>query len=92
MDFRVASTWIQILPLGIPWWLSGKESACQCRTQGFDAQSRKIPHAAEQLSPRTTTTEPALESVSLNYGAQVLQLLKPQGPKAHAPQQEKAPQ
>ena len=27
---------------------------------GFDPRSRKIPHAAEQLSPCTTTTEPAL--------------------------------
>ena len=21
--------------LGLPWWLIGKEFACQCRTQGF---------------------------------------------------------
>ena len=26
---------------------------------GFEPWSRKIPHAAEQLSPCTTTTEPA---------------------------------
>ena len=25
------------LPLGLPWWLSGRESACQCRRCGFDA-------------------------------------------------------
>ena len=42
---------------GLPWWLSGKESACQCRRQGFDAWSRRIPHAMEQLSPDATTTE-----------------------------------
>ena len=30
--------------LGLPWWLSGKESACQCRGHGFDPWSRKIPH------------------------------------------------
>ena len=30
-----------------PWWLSGKESACQCRRHGFDPWSGKIPHAAE---------------------------------------------
>ena len=28
-------------------------------TRSFDPWSRKIPHAAEQLSPCTTTTEPA---------------------------------
>ena len=22
--------------LGLPWWLSGKESACQCRKHGFN--------------------------------------------------------
>ena len=34
------------------------ESACQCRGHGFEPWSRKIPHAAEQLSPCATTTEP----------------------------------
>ena len=29
--------------LGLPWWLSGKESACQCRGHGFDPWIRKIP-------------------------------------------------
>ena len=51
----------QLLPkkavVGFPWWLSGKESTCQCRRHGFDSWSRKIPHAVEQLSPCTTTTE-----------------------------------
>ena len=28
---------------GLPWWLSGKESPCQCRTRGFDLWVRKIP-------------------------------------------------
>ena len=27
----------------LPWRLSSKESACQCRTQAFNAQVRKIP-------------------------------------------------
>ena len=35
---------------GLPWWLRGKESACQCRRHEFDPWSRKIPQAAEQLS------------------------------------------
>ena len=33
------------------WWLSGKESSCQSRGQGFDPWSRKIPRAVKQLSP-----------------------------------------
>ena len=28
---------------GLPWWLSGKESACQCRRRGFHPSGRKIP-------------------------------------------------
>ena len=45
---------------GLPWWHSGQESACQCRGQGFDPWAWKISHAAEQLNPCATTTEPAL--------------------------------
>ena len=37
----------------------GPESACLCRGHGFNPWSRKIPHAAGQLSPRVVTTEPA---------------------------------
>ena len=43
---------------GLPWWLSGKESACQCRGLGLDPRSGKIPRAAGWLSPSTATTEP----------------------------------
>ena len=46
----------------LPWWLSGEESACQCRRHGFDPWSGKIPHAVEQLSQRATTIEPVLQS------------------------------
>ena len=45
--------WFRSVPRlkpGLPWWLSGEESACQCRRHGFDPQSGKIPHAKEQLS------------------------------------------
>ena len=45
--------------MGLPWWHSGWESACQCRGHGFDPWSGKIPHAVDQLSPWATTTEPA---------------------------------
>ena len=52
---------------GLPWWRSGWESACQCRGHGFEPWSGKIPHATEQLSLCTTTTEPAhLEPVLRN--------------------------
>ena len=33
--------------------------ACRCRGHGFEPWSGKIPHAAEQLGPWATTTEPA---------------------------------
>ena len=53
--------------VGLPWWRSGWESACQCRGHGFDPWSGRIPHATEQLSPWATTTEPArLEPVLRN--------------------------
>ena len=53
--------------LGLPWWRSGWESACRCRGHGFGPWSRKIPHAAEQLGPWATITEPArLEAVLRN--------------------------
>ena len=29
--------------LGLPWWLSGKESACQCGRHRFDLLVGKIP-------------------------------------------------
>ena len=32
-----------ILISGLPWWFSGKESACQCRRHGFDHWFRMIP-------------------------------------------------
>ena len=43
---------------GLPWWRGGWESACQCRGHGFEPWSGKITHAAEQLGPWVTTTEP----------------------------------
>ena len=46
-----------------PWWLTGKESTCQCRKHGLDTLSRKIPHTTEQLRPCATTIEPALWSL-----------------------------
>ena len=45
---------------GLPWWLSGKESVCQCRRRGFDPWYGEISHALEQLSLSVTATESVL--------------------------------
>ena len=42
---------------GLPWWLSGKESAYQCKRHVFSSLPGKIPHAVEQLSPRAATMD-----------------------------------
>ena len=44
----------------LPWWLDGKESACQCKRHRSDTWVRKIPHAAEQLHRCATTTDSVL--------------------------------
>ena len=49
---------------------------------GFDPWSGKIPHAVEQLSPCTTTTEPVLYNPRATT-------TEARAPRAHAPQQEK---
>ena len=33
----------QVFCVGVPWWLSGKESTCQCRRLGFGPWVGKIP-------------------------------------------------
>ena len=52
---------------------------------GFKPWSEKIPHAVEQLSPCTTTTEPVLYSPQATT-------TEARVPRACAPQQEKPPQ
>ena len=50
--------WVrQKATVGLPWWHSGWESACQCRGHGFEPWSGRIPHAAEQLGPWATIAE-----------------------------------
>jgi len=44
--------------LELPWWLSGEESACQCRRHGSDPWSGNISHAMGQLNPCAPTAEP----------------------------------
>ena len=48
---------------GFPGASSGKESTCQCQGHGFNPWSGMMPHAREQVSLGTTTTEPALQSL-----------------------------
>ena len=55
---RLDSSTVYYWSTVLPWWLSGKESTRQCRRHGFDPWSRKTPHAVQQLSSCTTTTEP----------------------------------
>ena len=40
-----------LLPLGLPWWLSGKESAYQCRKCRFNPWVRKISWRKWQPTP-----------------------------------------
>ena len=66
---------------GLPWWLRGKEPACQCRGHRFDPWSRRIPPALERQSPCTT----AVEHVLWSRGATAAEA---RAPGARSPQQE----
>ena len=65
---------------GLPWWLRGNESACQCRRRESDPWSRKthMPRVWQLLSLRSRAPEP--------------QLLQPERSRACAVQQEKPPE
>ena len=54
---------IKMVTPALPWWSSGKESACQRRGHRFGPSSRKIPHATGQLSQWATTAEPTCPRV-----------------------------
>ena len=66
---------------GLPWWLSGKESACQFRRHGFNPWSGKNPLATD---PTCVMCVPQLLGLCSRTW--------PLCPKACAPQQEKPPQ
>ena len=51
---------VQVPAQGLPWWLGGKESTCQCRRHRFHPWTGKIPRASEQLNLCTTTIKPVL--------------------------------
>ena len=69
---------------GLPWWLSSKESAFQCRRHGFDLWSGKIPHAVEQLSLGATLLSLSSRAQERNCWVHELRLLKPTCPRACA--------
>ena len=73
--------------LGLPWWLSGKEFACQCRRHGFDPWTRKIPHAVKQLGLCTPAIEPVKSMCPTAHAMQQ----KPQQWNAWVPQWRGAP-
>ena len=76
--------------LGLPWWLSGKESACQCwRLRLSKRDLGKVLHAMEKQSLCTGST--ALEPGHHNRWAHVPQLLNPAHAGARALQQSKLP-
>ena len=49
------------------WWLSGKESASQCRRCRFYPWSRKIPHAGEQLRSYATLLSLCCRALKCNF-------------------------
>ena len=68
--------------VGLPWRLSDKESAGQCRRHGFHPWTGRIPHAAEQLASVPWLCNPCSR-------AQEPQLLKLASPEPSALQQRK---
>ena len=75
---------------GLPWWLSGKESTCQCRGCGFNPWPGKIPQATEQLSPCATITEPVVLSSPGAATAEATCTLEPVIHKERSRQNEKS--
>lgn len=61
---------------GFPGGRGGKNPPTNAGDMGFEPWSRKIPHAAKQLSLRTTTTEP-VPGAQLQLLSPLLQLLAP---------------
>ena len=66
--------WLRICLPGLPWWLSGKEPAWQCRRLGFDPWSVNWSGRSHSSESRWTCV-PSL--LSLCYRVQEPQLLKP---------------
>ena len=75
---------IKELKWGIPRWLSGKESTCQCRRHRLDPSLGRL-----HMPWRNCACAPQL--LNPHSRAQQAQLLKPACPRAHAPQRESSP-
>ena len=56
----------------LPWCLSGKESACQCRRYGFDPGPERSHMPQSNLSWCATTTESMLQSPGVAHAPQSL--------------------
>ena len=75
--------------MGCHWWLSGEESACQCRS-GFNPWHSQDPTCHGATKPvHHNYWACAPEPGSGNYWAHVLRLLKPACPRVHSLQQER---
>ena len=89
LEAKALTSYCKKSMLGLPWWLSGKESACQCRGHGFDPWCRRISHTSKQLSLWATTIEPVRLSPRAATTEPTCHKLKPSHSSASAPQQEK---
>ena len=65
------------ISMGLPWWMSGKESAFQCRRHRFDLGPGRSHMPQSMWCMGHDYWACALEPRSLNCWARVLQLLKP---------------
>ena len=76
--------------MGLSWWSSGWESACQCRGHRCDPWSGKFPHATEELSSKCHNDWiSALEPMSHNPWAPGAATTEALAPTAYVLQQEK---
>ena len=104
--FSCLCFWCHILKsvVGLPWWHSGWESACQCRDTGSSPGlggshmlQSNWPHVPQLLSLCSGAREPQLQSPhaatteALMPRARALQQEKPLQWEAHAPQRRVAP-
>ena len=62
LERRMALNTSSQTTMGLAWWSSGWESACQCWGCGFDPWSGKISHAMGQLNLCTTAIDPEPKS------------------------------
>ena len=86
-DHSINISWTEL-----PWWVSGEESACQRRRQGFNLCPGKTPCAVGQLSLRARTTEPTLWSPGATASeTRAARHEKPRRWEAHALQLESNP-